>query len=173
MKILILSADHFEDSELLVPLARLRDEGMQVDIGSFTDGPIHGKHGESVHANRAIAEIHPEDYDALVLPGGKAPAALRQDAQVLALVRHFFAAGKPVAAICHGPQVLISAGVLSGRTATAYRAVADELKAAGAHYRDAEVIVDGNLVTSRTPADLPAFLREFIKKLQAIAVNAA
>lgn len=173
MKILILSADRFEDSELLVPLARLRDEGMQVDIGSFTVGPIHGKHGESAHANRAIAGIHPEDYDALVLPGGKAPAALRRDAQALALVRHFFAAGKPVAAICHGPQVLISAGVLSGRTATAYRAVADELKAAGAHYRDAEVIVDGNLVTSRTPADLPAFLREFIKKLRGVAVNAA
>lgn len=173
MKILILSADRFEDSELLVPLARLRDEGMQVDIGSFTVGPIRGKHGESAHANRAIAEIRPEDYDALVLPGGKAPAALRQDAQVLALVRHFFAAGKPVAAICHGPQVLISAGVLADRTATAYRAVADELKAAGAHYRDAEVVVDGNLVTSRTPVDLPAFLREFIKKLQAVAAITA
>ncbi|HJX17952.1 MAG TPA: type 1 glutamine amidotransferase domain-containing protein [Acidiferrobacterales bacterium] len=169
MKILILSADGFEDSELLAPLARLRDEGMQVDIGSFTVGPILGKHGESVHANRAIAGMRPEDYDALVLPGGKAPAALRQDAQVLALVRHFFAAGKPVAAICHGPQVLISAGVLAGRTATAYRAVADELEAAGAHYRDAEVVVDGNLVTSRTPADLPAFQREFIKILQAAA----
>lgn len=173
MKILILGADRFEDSELLVPLARLRDEGMQVDIGSFTVGPIRGKHGESVHANRAIAGIRPEDYDALLLPGGKAPAALRQDAQVLALVRHFFSAGKPVAAICHGPQVLISAGVLSGRTATAYRSVADELKAAGANYRDAEVVVDGNLVTSRTPADLPAFLREFIKILQAVAATAA
>lgn len=173
MKILILSADRFEDSELLVPLARLRDEGMQVDIASFTVGPIHGKHGESVHANRAVAGIRPEDYDALLLPGGKAPAALRQDEQVLTLVRHFFAAGKPVAAICHGPQVLISAGVLSGRTATAYRSVADELKAANANYRDAEVVVDGNLVTSRTPADLPAFLREFIKILQAVAATAA
>lgn len=173
MKILILSADRFEDSELLVPLARLREAGMQVDIGSFTTGTIHGKHGASAHANRAIAEIRPEDYDALLLPGGKAPAALRQDAQVLALVRHFFAAGKPVAAICHGPQVLISAGVLAGRSATAYRSVADELKAAGGQYRDAEVVVDGNLVTSRTPADLPAFLREFIKKLQAVATTAA
>jgi protease I len=92
---------------------------------------------------------------------------------VLALVRHFFAAGKPVAAICHGPQVLISAGVLAGRTATAYRSVAHELKAAGAHYRDAEVVVDGNLVTSRTPAGLPAFPRECMKKLQAVAAAAA
>jgi protease I len=173
MKILILTADGFEDSELLVPLARLRLAGMQVDIGSFTVGTIHGKHGEPARANLAIADIRPEDYDALVLPGGKAPAALRQDAQVLALVRHFFAAGKPVAAICHGPQVLISAGVMTGRTATAYRSVADELEAAGAHYRDAEVVVDGNLVTSRTPADLPEFLREFITKLRAAAATPA
>jgi protease I len=171
MKILILSADGFEDSELLVPLARLRETGRQVDIGSFTTGTIHGKHGESAHANCALSGIRPEDYDALLLPGGLAPTALRRDAQVLALVRHFFAVGKPVAAICHGPQVLISAGVLSGRTATAYRSVAHELKTAGAHYRDAEVVVDGNLVTSRTPADLPAFLREFIAKLQAIAAT--
>lgn len=169
MKILILSADRFEDSELLVPLAHLREVGMDVDIGSFAVGTIHGKHGASAHANHAITGIRPEDYDALVLPGGKAPAALRADAQVLAVVRHFFASGKPVAAICHGPQVLISAGVLAGRTATAYRSVAPELKAAGAHYRDAEVVVDGNLVTSRTPADLPAFLRELMKKLQATA----
>jgi protease I len=167
MKILILSADRFEDSELLVPLARLLEAGMQVDIASFTAGTIHGKHGANAHANRAIGEIRPEDYAALLLPGGKAPAALREDAQVQALVRHFFAAGKPVAAICHGPQVLISAGVLSGRTVTAYRSVADELKAAGARYRDAEVVVDGQLVTSRTPADLPAFLREFLAKLNA------
>lgn len=169
MKILILSADHFEDTELTVPLARLREAGMQVDVGSFTVGPIWGKHGERVHANRSFAEIDSEDYDALLLPGGKAPAALRRDAQVLALVREFFRADKPVAAICHGPQVLVSAGVLSGRTATAYRSVADELTAAGAHYRDAEVVVDGNLVTSRTPADLPGFLREFLKKLPTLA----
>jgi archaeal arginyl aminopeptidase len=173
MKILILSADRFEDSELLVPFARLRDAGMQVDIGSFSVGTIHGKHGANARADRAIAEIRAENYDALVLPGGKAPAALREDAQVLALVRDFFAAGKPVAAICHGPQVLISAGVLAGRTVTAYRTVAQELKAAGAHYRDAEVVVDGNLVTSRTPADLPAFVREFINKLRAIAARPA
>ena len=173
MKILILSADRFEDSELLVPLARLREAGMDVDIGSFEIGTIHGKHGASAHANRAIRDIRPENYDALLLPGGKAPAALRADAQVLALVRHFFASGKPVAAICHGPQVLISAGVMAGRTATAYRAVADELKAAGAHYRDAEVVVDDNLVTSRTPADLPAFLREIIKKLAVAAATPA
>ena len=167
MKVLILSADRFEDSELTVPLARLREAGMQVDIGSFKVGTIHGKHGQQVDANRAASEIRAEDYDALLLPGGQAPAALRQDTQVLALVRHFFAAGKPVAAICHGPQVLAAAGVLPGRTLTAYRSVARELEAAGAHYRDAEVVVDDHLVTSRTPADLPAFLRAFLSQLHA------
>lgn len=172
MKVLILSADRFEDSELLVPLARLCEAGLQVDIGAFTAGAIHGKHGASVQANRALADIRPGDYAALLLPGGKAPAALRDDAQVQALVRHFFAAGKPVAAICHGPQVLVSAGVLAGRTATACRSVAHEIKAAGAQFRDAEVVVDGNLVTSRTPADLPAFLRAFIQKLRAAADTA-
>jgi protease I len=169
MKILILSADQFEDAELLVPLERLRGAGMQVDVASFAVGEIHGKRGETALANRAIAAIRPEDYGALMVPGGKAPEALRQDAQALQLVRHFFATGKPVAAICHGPQVLISAGVMAGRAATAYRSVADELKAAGADYRDAEVVVDGNLVTSRTPADLPAFVNEFISKLQSAA----
>jgi len=173
MKILILSADGFEDSELLAPLARLTLAGMEVDIASFTVGTIHGKHGERARANRTIAEIRPADYDALLLPGGKAPEALRQDAQVLELVRHFFATGKPVAAICHGPQVLISAGVMKGRTATACRSVTDELKAAGAHYRDAEVVVDGNLVTSRTPDDLPEFLRELITKLHAMTATRA
>jgi len=173
MKILILSADHFEDAELLVPLERLRGAGMQVDVASFAVGEIRGKRGETALANRAIAAIRPEDYGVLLVPGGKAPEALRQDAQVLELVRHFFATGKPVAAICHGPQVLISAGVMAGRAATAYRSVADELKAAGANYRDAEVVVDGNLVTSRTPADLPAFVNEFISKLQSAAPTPA
>jgi protease I len=172
MKVLVLSANGFEDSELTVPVERLREAGMQVDIGSFVVGPIRGKHGETVRANRALSQIWPEDYDALLLPGGKAPEVLRQEPQVLAAVRQFFEAGKPVAAICHGPQILISAGVMAGRTATAYRAVASELKAAGAHYRDAEVVVDGNLVTSRTPADLGAFTREFLKQLESVARTA-
>ena len=169
MKILILSADGFEDTELLVPLARLREAGMQVHIGAFTAGTLRGKHGAQAQANRAIADIHPEQYDALLLPGGKAPATLRQDTQVWVLVRHFFETGKPVAAICHGPQVLVSAGVLAGRSLTAYHAMAQELQAAGAHYRDAEVVVDDNLITSRTPADLPAFLREFMHKLRVVS----
>ncbi len=166
MKVLIVSADQFEDSELLVPYYRLREEGIVVDIASLARGKIRGKHGYEVEANLAIAEVDPEQYAALVLPGGKAPARLRGERAVQEIVQHFFHAGKPVSAICHGPQILASAGVLTGRTATCYQAVADELRRAGARYRDAEVVVDGNLVTARKPSDLPAFLRETMKQLR-------
>lgn len=167
MRILIISADGFEDSELLVPRKSCTDAGMQVDIASFARGPIRGKRGCEVEAGIAIDEIRPDDYDALILPGGTAPQKLRRSAEVLAVVRAFFEAGKPVAAICHGPQILISAGVLSNRSATCYKTVARELAAAGARYRDSEVMVDANLVTSRKPSDLPAFVRETMRKLRA------
>ena len=168
MKVLIISANRFEDSELLVPYYRLREEGITVDIASLTKGYIKGKHDYEIEANIAIADVHPDQYSALVLPGGKAPAALRENKRVLDVVRAFFEAGKPVSAICHGPQILISAGVLNGRTATCYRSVADELRSAGVNYHDAEVMVDGNLVTSRQPSDLPAFLRETMRKIHAL-----
>lgn len=169
MKVLIVSADRFEDSELLVPYYRLREEGVEVDIASLARGKITGKHGYEVEANLAIGEVNPEQYAALVLPGGKAPVALCGSMAALDLARAFMQAGKPVAAICHGPQVLATAGVLGGRAATCYPTVAAELRSAGARYTDAEVVVDGNLVTSRRPADLPAFMREFMKRLRALS----
>ena len=168
MKALIISANRFEDSELLVPYYRLREEGLAVDIASLTKGLIKGKHGYEIEANVAIAEVRSDQYNALVLPGGKAPSALRENKRVLDVVRAFFEAGKPISAICHGPQILISAGVLKGRTATCYRSVAEELRNAGVNYHDAEVMVDGNLVTSRQPSDLPAFMRETMKKIHAL-----
>jgi protease I len=167
MRVLILSADGFEDSELAVPRRRLHQAGIDVDIASFERGRITGKHGCEVDAGLSIDDVRPGDYDALLVPGGRAPQRLRKSAKVLEVVRDFFAAGKPVAAICHGPQVLVSAGVLGNRSATCYRTVADELAAAGARYEDSEVVVDGNLVTSRHPSDLPAFVREILKKLGA------
>jgi len=107
-----------------------------------------------------------EGYDILVLPGGKAPAEIRLDPNAISIVSEFFSLNRPVAAICHGPQVLVSAGVLKGRRATCYRTVAQELIDAGAIYEDLEVVVDGSLVTSRRPADLPAFMREIMKLLR-------
>jgi protease I len=166
MKVLILSADNFEDSELLVPYYRFLEEEFRVEIASLKKGKIIGKHGYGVEVGRILAEVTPEHYDLLLLPGGKAPEALRKQPAALEIARSFFAADKPVAAICHGPQILISAGLLSGRRATCYKSVAAEMKGAGALYEDTEVVVDGNLVTSRQPSDLPGFMREIMKMLR-------
>lgn len=166
MKALIISADNFEDSELLVPYYRLKEAGMAVDVASMKSGSIRGKHDYEVAVAKTLDEINPDDYAILILPGGKAPEKIRKDAKALEIARSFFAHNKPVAAICHGPQTLISAGLVKGRHATCYRSVAGELKDAGALYEDREVVVDGNLVTSREPADLPAFMREIMKQLK-------
>lgn len=153
MRALIISAAGFEDSELRVPYERLQQEDIHTDIASLTPGVIRGKHGHHVKANLGIEQVHPDTYDLLILPGGKAPTVLRKQHAVVAVVRHFFANAKPVAAIYHGPQILVSAGVLKDRIATCYKSVAGELQGAGAKYKDAEVVVDGNLITSRQPAD--------------------
>lgn len=166
MKAIIISADGFEDTELLVPYYRLKEEGIEVDIASLSKGKIIGKHGYEVAADKALREIDPDKYDLLVLPGGKAPGALRKVGDAVRIAQYFMHRDKPVAAICHGPQLLITGGVLRGRHATCYRSVAEELKESGAFYEDNEVVVDGNLVTSRQPADLPAFMREMVKLLE-------
>lgn len=168
MKVLIISANGFEESELLVPYYRLKEEGVEVEIASLSRGRIVGKHGYEIDAVLGIDEVRADDYAALVLPGGSAPAKLRESAAVRNAVRAFFAADKPVGAICHGPKILASAGVLAARRATCNKAAVSELKQAGAHYENAEVVLDANLVTSRQPADLPAFMRELIKKLRAL-----
>jgi len=165
VKVLILSADNFEDSELLFPLYRLQEAGFAVDVAAGKRGAIHGKHGYEVHVDRSFSEVNPQDYTVLVLPGGMAPSAIRDDLQVQAIARHFVTNAKPVAAICHGPQILISAGLLRGRRATCYRSIVGELKEAGALYVDDEVVVDGHLITSRQPGDLPAFMRELMRLL--------
>jgi protease I len=166
MKALIISADNFEDTELLVPYYRLKEEGIYVDIASINKGRIKGKHGYEVEVNKTLKEVKPDEYDILILPGGKAPEAIRKEKEALDIARHFFEKNKPVAAICHGPQTLISANLLKGRHATCYRTVADELKASGSLYEDKEVVVDGNLITSRQPSDLPSFMREIIKAIK-------
>jgi protease I len=167
-KALIISADNFEDTELLVPYYRLQEDGIKVDIASVRKGKIKGKHGYEVEVDKTLKDVDPEGYDILVLPGGKAPETIRKEREAIEIVRHFFQNNKPVSAICHGPQILISAGLLKGRHATCYRSVAPGMKDAGAFYVDREVVVDGNLVTSRQPADLPAFLRETMKKLKGL-----
>ncbi|HXY53442.1 MAG TPA: type 1 glutamine amidotransferase domain-containing protein [Nitrospirota bacterium] len=166
MKALIISADNFEDTELLVPYYRLKEEGIDVDIASMQKGKIKGKHGYEAVVTKTLAEVKPEEYGILVLPGGRAPEVVRKQPKAVEIAKYFFQANKPVSAICHGPQTLITGGLLKGRRATCYRSVAAEIKAAGAFYEDSEVVIDGNLVTSRQPSDLPAFMRETMKMIK-------
>jgi protease I len=168
MKALMISADNFEDTELLVPYYRLKEEGIHVDVASMNRGKIKGKHGYEVAVDKTLKEVKPEEYDILILPGGKAPEAVRKEKKAIEIARYFFDRDKPVSAICHGPQTLITAGLMKGKHATCYKSVAPEMKEAGAIYEDREVVVDGGLVTSRQPSDLPAFLRETMKKISGL-----
>ncbi len=165
MKALIISADNFEDMELFYPLHRLKEEGVAVEVVSMKEGAITGKHGYSIHVDLTLAEVEPEGFDLLVLPGGRAPERVRLEEKALEVARYFFNENKPVGAICHGVQVLISAGVMRERKATCFIGIRDDLKSAGAQYEDEVVVVDGNLVTSRNPDDLYAFGRELVRKL--------
>jgi protease I len=165
IRALIVSADGFEDSELIEPLTRLTASGVAVDVAAPKKGAIRGKRGQEIEAQLALTDVRPETYDLLVLPGGKAPAALQHAPEALAIARHFMARKKPVAAICHGPQILAAAGLLSGRRATSYSAVRSEIEAAGASHQDKAVVVDGNLITSRRPGDIPAFMSAIFRIL--------
>lgn len=165
MRALIISADHFEDSELLCPFYRLKEEGVEVHIASIARGKINGKHGYEISVDKALRDIDPNEYDILILPGGKAPGKLRKEPAAVAIAQDFMRRNKPVAAICHGPQILITAGVLNGRRATCYHSVAEELKEAGALYEDKAVVLDDKLITSRQPSDLPDFMREIVRLL--------
>lgn len=166
MRVLVISADGYEDSELTEPVGALRDAGVAVDIAAPDAGAITGKHGARVEAGLALGEADASEYDMLFLPGGKAPARLRDAAEVKGLVRDFVAAAKPVAAICHGPQILASAGVVKGHTMTAYKSVGPELEEAGADYVDQMVVSDANFITAREPGDLPAFIEQVLETLR-------
>jgi len=168
MKVLMITATDYDDSEVLYPYYRLVEEGYDIDVASFEKGSVYGKYHFVIEANKTFDDIVPSEYDALVLPGGKAPEKLRQNEKCIEAVRYFFSKSLPVCAICHGQQILISAKVLQGKTATCYPGIKDDLTNAGAKYADDKVVVDGNLVTSRRPDDLPYFMKEFIELLKGI-----
>ena len=173
IKVIILTADKFEDMELFFPYFRLLEEGIDVDVAAPKKGHIHGENGYSFEVKKTIDDVNPDDYDLLILPGGSpdgAPTTVRKSAKAQNIAKSFFAANKPVAAICHGPYTLISAGLLKGRKATSFwgDGVPEEIKKAGGKYEDKEVVVDGNLVTSRYPGDLPAFMKEIMKMVKKI-----
>jgi len=171
LRAVILTADQFEDMELFFPYFRLLEEGVEVEVAAPEAGVIHGEHGYGLEVTKAIADVDPGRYDLLVVPGGfpdGAPATVRKVKHAQEIARSFFAQNKPVASICHGPWLLVSADVVRGRHLTSYwhDGVPEEIRAAGGIYEDEEVVVDGNLVTSRWPMDLPAFVREMMKLIR-------
>jgi protease I len=171
-KALVLSADKFEDLELYAPVFRLIEAGWQVDIAAPEVGKIAGESNwYYIVANKTIDEVNADDYDLLVIPGGKpdgAPTVVRKNSHAVEIARSFFAKDKPVAAICHGPYLLVSADLVRGRRLTSYwgDGVPEEISKAGGKWEDKDVVVDGNLVTSRWPMDIAAFLREMMKMVE-------
>ncbi|MFE4711402.1 type 1 glutamine amidotransferase domain-containing protein [Paenibacillus sp. NPDC056722] len=166
-RVAFLLASDFEDSEMKVPYDEVIKAGHQAEIiGLKENETLVGKQGKASYTvDKAISKVRAGDYDAVVIPGGSSPENLRLSPEVLRFVKETNNAGKPIAAICHGPQILISAELLKGRTVTSYPPLKDDVVNAGAEFKDEEVVVDHNYITSRTPKDEPAFVRELLKVL--------
>ncbi len=166
MKALFLVADGVEDLEFFYPFYRFQELGFDVDVAGIRPGTVQGKHEYPIPVNLSYDQVIPDGYDILFLPGGKSPESVRLNEKALDITRKIFNAGKIVGAVCHGGQILISAGLAKGKTATCWKGVKDDLIAAGAKYEDKSVVVDGNLITSRMPDDLPAMCREIFEALR-------
>ena len=168
-KVAILVADGFEEVELTQPRAALEKAGAEAAIvspaGKRVKAMRHANHGKILNVQVALSRAKPGNFDALLLPGGLMnPDALRQEPKAVRFVQAFFRAGKPVAAICHGPQLLIEADVVRGRRVTSFPSVQTDLRNAGAKWTNRQVVVDRRLVTSRKPADIPAFNKAMIRE---------
>ena len=170
-KAVFLTADKFEDMEVFFPLFRLMEMGWEVDVAAPSGKQISGEHGYTLEPTITIDKVNPDNYDLLLIPGGfpdGAPATVRKIKEAQEITKSFFGKNKLVASICHGPWTLASAGVIKGRRLTSYwhDGVPEDVRAAGGKWEDEEVVVDGNLITSRWPMDLPAFMREITKKIK-------
>ncbi|UUZ83416.1 type 1 glutamine amidotransferase [Paenibacillus sp. P26] len=167
-KIAFLLGPQFEDSEMQKPYDAIREAGHEtVIIGLKAGERLEGKNKQASYtAERAIQDADPNEFDAVVIPGGSSPEQLRLNPHIQSFVQAMDKQGKPISAICHGPQILISAGLLKGRKLTCYPPLQDDVRNAGGTFEDKEVIVDRNLITSRTPKDEPAFIRETLKAVQ-------
>ncbi|MGH8939386.1 MAG: type 1 glutamine amidotransferase domain-containing protein [Actinomycetes bacterium] len=162
-KVLVLAADLFEDMELLYPVFRLREEGVEVTIAGIDDNPVHGKKGYGpLDVDTIVDAVAADAFDALVIPGGFAPDRLRRSSKVLDLVRDFDTADKPIAFICHAGWVPISAKILKGRRATSVSAIRDDMENAGVDWVDDATVVDGNLISARTPDDLGTWMKALL-----------
>lgn len=166
VRVAILAEDLYEDVELWYPLYRLREAGAEVTIiGSGRTDVFKGKHGLPVTADTSIDAVNASDFDGVVVPGGFSPDYMRRKPEMIDFIREVGTAGKPVGAICHGAWALASAGLCKGRKVTSYFSIKDDIVGAGGEYVDAEVVVDGNVITSRIPDDLPAFMPPIIEAL--------
>ncbi len=165
-RVLILAADQFEDMELLYPLYRLAEEDIAVTVAGLDDKPVSGKKGHGpVAVDTTVDQVAETDFDALVIPGGYAPDKLRRSDVVLDLVRAFDAEGKPIAFICHAGWVPISARILKGRRATSVAAIRDDMVNAGVDWVDEATVVDGNLISARTPDDLGPWMKALLRAI--------
>lgn len=164
--VLFFAAPLYEDLELWYPKIRLEEEGARTVVAGLGERTYQGKRGYPITVDASVDEVAARDFDGLVIPGGYAPDILRRSPRVLQLVREIFEAGKPVAFICHAGWVPISAGILRGKRGTSVGAIKDDLVNAGLLWEDSAVVVDGNLISSRTPADLPAFSKALIAALR-------
>jgi protease I len=170
-RVLILAADGFEQSELTVPRDELRKAGARVDVASPDGKPIRGwktkDWGDTIEADLKIAMANPADYHVIVLPGSQInPDVLRVNPDAMKTVRSFLDSGKPVAAICHGPWLLVEADAVRGLKITSYKSIRTDVKNAGGNWVDQEVVVDNGIITSRSPADLPAFVAKIIEEVK-------
>jgi protease I len=173
-RVLIVATSRFEESELFGPLEILKGKGAEVTLASLTReeimGTVHDEPGKRITPDTTIGEVTANDYDALLLPGGVGnPDRLRMDGTAVGLVREFANSGKPVAAICHGPWLLVEADVLHGKKATSWPSIRTDLRNAGAEVVDEEAVTDGNIITSRKPDDVPAFTEALIAAIEARA----
>jgi protease I len=172
-KALVLTADQFEDMEVYFPVFRLREEGWTVTIAAPSLQPIYGEHGYGLKPDLIINNVNPDDYDLLIIPGGSpngAPSTVRKILKAQDIAKSFFSKNKLVATICHGPYTLVSAGLVKGKHLTSYwhDGVPEEIQKVGGIWEDKEVVVDGNLISSRWPMDLPAFMREVMNSANKI-----
>jgi protease I len=164
--VLIMTADNVQDVEFFYPYYRFNEAGYRVDVATPDGGEFKGDKGMGLKETKKIGEVSADDYQLLYIPGGKAPAKLKKNDEALDLTRDFAESGKPVAAFCHGPQVLAAAGVIDGRSIAAWPEVKEEVEEAGANYRNEATVVDGQFITARWPGDLPSHLATTLETLE-------